>query len=196
MILTRTIFLNEEIKKRKVKSYLEIGYGNGENFDQIIAEEKQAVDPFPPYETPLKGKIHKLTSDAFFAKFKDTYDMIFIDGSHTYPQSKKDLDTALKRLNKGGIVVMHDTCPKNEEYATEAWCGEVYRVISDLANSSRKLDWWTINDDHGVTFIKRKVKNNVPNGLTVESFGQWDEHKEEIMRFKEYETIDPDLHSV
>ncbi len=190
MTITRTHILNDEIKKRKVKSYLEIGYGNGENYKEINVEKRDAVDPFA---STGKG-MHRVTSDAFFARYNDHVDMIFIDGDHSYQQATKDLEAALKHLNKGGIVVMHDTCPRNEEYATEAWCGGVYRVISDLANSRRKLNWYTYNHDHGVTFIWKVVKNNKPNGLTIETFEQWDEHKEEIMRYKEYEVVDTDMH--
>jgi len=196
MIITRTIILNDEIKKRRVKTYLEIGYGNGENLKDIKAKSKEAVDPFAPPEGSTHGKIHNMTSDAFFEQYKGSVDMIFIDGDHSYQQAGKDLESALKHINKGGIVVMHDTCPKDFNYSTEGWCGGVYRVISDLANSSKRLAWWTIKEDHGVTFIKRALQPNKPTGLTIETFEQWDEHKELIMNFKSYEAVDTDLHNI
>ena len=195
-VITRTIILNDEIKKRKVKTYLEIGYGNGENLGGIKCKAKEAVDPFAPPEGSKHGKIHHMTSDAFFEQYNDHVDMIFIDGDHSYSQATKDLESALKHINKGGIVVMHDTCPKDHNYSTEGWCGGVFRVISDLANSRKRLDWWTIPEDHGVTFIKRSIHPNKPTGLTIETFEQWDEHKDLIMRFKQYEAVDTDLHDI
>lgn len=36
------------------------------------------------------------------------FDMVFIDGDHTYPSVKTDIELALKVLSPGGILVFHD----------------------------------------------------------------------------------------
>ena len=57
-----------------------------------------------------KDKIicHINGSDKFFETCNEKYDLIFIDGSHDYSQSKRDLGNSLGHLNDGGYIVMHD----------------------------------------------------------------------------------------
>jgi len=180
--MTRTEIINKEIETLKPKSYLEIGFGNGENFEGINCENKEVVDPIAPYNSP-GGKVHRMISDAFFDKYNGHVDLIFIDGDHSYKQSKKDLEAALKHINKGGMVVMHDTCPKDEEYATMTWCGEVYKTIADIANSRKHLNWKTVNDDHGVTFFWKIDKANKPLDIPIGDWADWNKNKKKIMKF-------------
>ena len=63
---------------------------------------------------PDIGGTIRLTSDKFFDEFnKNKFDIIFLDGLHTYKQTKKDLINALKVLNKNGVIVLDDFIPRN-----------------------------------------------------------------------------------
>jgi len=53
-------------------------------------------------------KIIKETSDDFFLLNTETFDLIYIDGSHYYEDVKKDFKNSLKILNKGGILICDD----------------------------------------------------------------------------------------
>ena len=53
-----------------------------------------------------------MTSDEYFSKFKDKFDIIFIDGLHHYEQVKKDIFNSLEILNSNGIILMHDCLKK------------------------------------------------------------------------------------
>ena len=44
-------------------------------------------------------------------KYLNTFDLIFIDGGHTYSIIKNDSDKAFKMVKKGGIVLWHDYVP-------------------------------------------------------------------------------------
>ena len=102
---SRTKIIQKIIKKRSFKSYLEIGCDNDENFSQINIENKIGVDP-------LKGGTLRMTSDEFFKKNQIRFDIIFLDGMHTYEQTIKDIDNSIKFLNKNGIILIHDCLPK------------------------------------------------------------------------------------
>lgn len=53
------------------------------------------------------------SSDQFFAENKNSYDVIYIDGDHSYQQTKKDIDNAWKFVKLGGILIGHDFLHKN-----------------------------------------------------------------------------------
>lgn len=55
--------------------------------------------------------LHEMTSDIFFFKTKDTnetYDIIYIDGSHESEQVLKDAENSFKKLNKNGLIIFDD----------------------------------------------------------------------------------------
>jgi 16S rRNA G966 N2-methylase RsmD len=133
---TRIDVINHLIRENKYTSYLEIGHGP--SFDGVVCENKKSVDP----NAKVRGVIRK-TSDDFFAQYNDHVDIIFIDGDHSYEQVKRDVTAALKHLNKGGCIVMHDTCPKDETYAGLGWCGDPWKVVSELRNSRKHLEFET-----------------------------------------------------
>ena len=106
--------INGIIGSRKDVSYLEIGVDEGETFDLINASFKHGVDPYggSPNIT------HKTTSQMFFALneyfYKNTYDIIFIDGCHLAKIIEQEVKEALKILNPGGVIILHDTAPVKE----------------------------------------------------------------------------------
>lgn len=186
-MITRTDILNHLIAEANPSNYLEIGYGEGDNFKKIKIAEKVSVDPYN------EGATFQMTSDQFFKQNKEKFDLIFIDGDHSYGQVKKDFENALKVLNKGGAIVLHDTAPKDREYSSLDWCGEPYKLISELANSNRLLKWYTVPEDHGVCVVKKTSikERHKPSGIEVKSWEDWNNNKDAIMNFKQI-NIDPD----
>ena len=72
------------IKKNNYSDYLEIGCDQDQLFSKIRINNKKGVDPVSG------GNIRK-TSDDFFQTNDEIFDIIFIDGLHTYDQVKKDI---------------------------------------------------------------------------------------------------------
>ena len=70
-----------------------------------------------------KGIKFKTKSDDFFIKNKEDFDIIYVDGLHTYNQVKKDLINALKALKSDGIIIgsnrPHSTNNKGREFFAE-----------------------------------------------------------------------------
>ena len=72
------------IEKNNYSDYLEIGCDQDQLFSKIRINNKKGVDPVSG------GNIRK-TSDDFFQANDEMFDIIFIDGLHTYDQVKKDI---------------------------------------------------------------------------------------------------------
>ena len=86
---SRTQIIQKIINQQKYKTYLEIGCDNDENFSKIIIDKKTGIDP-------LKGGTLRMTSDKFFEKNNKNFDLIFLDGLHTYEQTIKDIDNSIR----------------------------------------------------------------------------------------------------
>ena len=127
------------IDKKKYNNYLEIGTFDDELFSYIKCSKKIGVDPF-------SGGTHRMTSDEYFSKFKDKFDIIFIDGLHHYEQVKKDIFNSLEILNSNGIILMHDCLPKICVQAipgTEIeWNGDVWKAFVEV-RTNPELDSYT-----------------------------------------------------
>jgi glycosyltransferase involved in cell wall biosynthesis len=130
-LVNRTILLNELIRERHARRYLEIGVGlEQENFAQIRCAEKVGVDPRS--DATFRG-----TSNEFFARNGERFDVVFVDGEHTEAQVLADLGNALSCLAPGGVVVLHDCLPPDawhqrepEAYVEgENWNGTVWKAV-------------------------------------------------------------------
>ena len=86
--------------------YLEIGCDTNSLFNSVACLNKIGVDP-------VKGGTHRMTSDLFFKKNLEKFDVIFIDGLHEYKQVRKDCINALKFLKINGWIAFHDFLPQN-----------------------------------------------------------------------------------
>ena len=126
----RLNLINKIIIDFQLKSYLEIGCDQDEVYSKIKVENKVGVDP-------VSGGNIRLTSDEFFKRNTDFFDLVFIDGLHEYSQVKKDIVNSLKILNSKGIILIHDCMPLS--YLDQAiprgqrkWNGDVWKSIVEL----------------------------------------------------------------
>ncbi len=141
-------------------AYLEIGCRDNDCFDAIIAKDKVGVDP-------ERGGTHRLTSDQFLSGCGDkTFDVIFIDGLHTYEQVRRDIINSLEHISTGGWIVLHDMFPRNWFEAhvphipeiSNDWSGDVWKVGFELARSP-DLDFRILKVDRGVGVLRVTKKN-------------------------------------
>lgn len=141
----KTQIINQIIKDRGYKSYLEIGYGNGSNFKNIEVENKIAVDPNVTTMLGFKDpRLEPITSDEFFLSNEDKFDLIFIDGLHHSDQVERDIVNSWKALNSGGMILIHDILPKNEEMTlvprkTKQWTGNVFKAWHGFVTKYPKI---------------------------------------------------------
>lgn len=148
--------INHIIEKKGFKSYLEIGIHNrASNFDRVKCKFKIGVDPDPRCMANFQG-----TSDEWFYDSLINFDIIFIDGLHTWQQVKQDLENAIACLNSGGIILLHDTSPHDERFThvprdvKGRWNGDVYKMLPML----KDMKYCTIDlDGNGLTIVKPGV---------------------------------------
>jgi len=125
--------------------YLEIGVAGGETFFYVDLPFKVAVDPrflFDPVDHKKDGThFFQIPSDEFFRKLDDndltiqdifvqnpfTFDVIFIDGLHTFEQSYRDFKNSLRYAHEKTLWIIDDTVP----------C-DVYSAIPDQEISCRR----------------------------------------------------------
>lgn len=162
--MLRSEIINKFIKKRKYKSYLEIGTRQRSgNFDLIKCKSKMCIDPDISSDAYLQ-----LTSDEFFKINRMTYDCIFIDGLHEGHQVFRDIENSLKILNKGGLIVCHDCNPKSVQANSDPdyydgssqWNGDSWK---GFVKERFKCDYlcYVIDEDEGCGIIDTTKKSNV-----------------------------------
>lgn len=148
----RIAVVNLLLSKYKNPKYLEIGCASNTLFDAVPALSKTGVDP-------ASGGTVRKTSDAFFENNRDTFDIVFIDGLHTYEQVRKDVINALKSVNRVGWIALHDMLPRNwvEQHVPvvtmKAWTGNVWKVAFELMET-KGIEFKILRIDHGVGVIK------------------------------------------
>jgi predicted O-methyltransferase YrrM len=154
----RIAVLNQLISLFKPSNYLEIGCDNNYSFNSVPISKKIGVDP-------SKGGNFRDTSDNFFIQNQDSFDLIFIDGLHEYPQVRKDVVNSINHSNTDSWIVLHNVFPRNhlEEHTpcktSGPWTGDVWKIGFELM-SVRDIEFKIVMVDFGVLVI-RKIKGDI-----------------------------------
>lgn len=162
--MTRYDIINEFVDKRNYNSFLEIGTFMGDTFSKVNCNVKQSVDPDPKCKAT-----YVMTSDDYFDKYDDKFDIIFIDGLHEHNQVYRDIQNSLNHLNENGTIVMHDCMPKNEKmqlldnksHQNEEWTGDTWKAYYKALN---EVDYnvYVVDTDYGCGIIDTSVSKKKP----------------------------------
>ena len=146
------------IKKNNYKNYLEIGCDKNQLFSKVNIGNKIGVDP-------VSGGNVRKTSDDFFKENKSNFDIVFIDGLHTYQQVKKDILNSVNCLLDEGIILVHDCMPDSlgkqavPRYKMQ-WNGDVWKAIVDL-RQHENLEIYTCEIDQGIGVVSKKKNTSI-----------------------------------
>lgn len=141
------------------KTYVEIGVFNpSHNFDLINVSKKMGVDP-----AETAGAKCRMGSDEFFdfmIAAGAQVDLSWIDGLHHAEQVARDAQKAWAITRPGGVLAFHDCNPHKESIThvprdSREWCGDVYKVASNIANSSK----FTADFDYGCLVIRKESEH-------------------------------------
>lgn len=165
----RVALVNLLISKKQEPAYLEIGCASNSLFDSVPATVKVGVDP-------AAGGTIRATSDEFFQANKQLFDVVFIDGLHTYEQVRRDVINSIRFLKPGGYVAMHDMLPGSwlEHHVpriSDDWTGDVWKVCFEIAQS-KGIDFRVVKIDHGVGVFRLAVDQPQLIDLTKELQGK------------------------
>ncbi len=145
--------------------YLEIGVAHGDTAQHIRVRERVGVDPDPRFDVtklPKGFRFFAVESDAYFASLtpESVFDIAFIDGLHTFEQTKSDLFNALAHVPRG-VILIDDTVPSDDIAAIRdqqeslaqrrvvgsddtRWMGEVWKLVVYIDRYLPQLDFRTI----------------------------------------------------
>lgn len=134
-----------KVLERKPNSYLEIGIGNGgswltfSHINRKTLKTSHAVDNLSYYQA-IGQKIqeidyikeflsleiedvqfHNMDSKVYLTNCTNRYDVIFIDGDHSYEGVKSDYQHALPLINNNGIMIFHDIASVGAPGVVKFW---------------------------------------------------------------------------
>jgi hypothetical protein len=173
--------INKLIRLYEARSYLEIGVNNGTTFFSVKAPLKVAVDPnfrFDHSKKETLGEVYlPLTSDTFFADFarhaqaslfadeqgRPVFDIIYIEGLHTFEQSLRDFENSLSYCHENTLWILDDTVPCDPWSAVPdqalslqwrrgagmlggQWHGDVYKTVFAIHDRYPRFSYCTVMD--------------------------------------------------
>jgi hypothetical protein len=141
--------LNALSKRLDARRYLEIGVNKGETFRHIEMPERTAIDPNFHFDTrELENEYTRFVSapsDDFFSTEPSfpPYDIVFIDGLHTFEQVVRDLTNVVMRTHRRSAILIDDTLPNN-----------IYSAVPDHSSANRYKALAKVDDPswHGDVF--------------------------------------------
>lgn len=142
-----SVYLGSAVKENGQKLY-SIDHHKGseeqqpgeEYFDSdLINAEGNGIDTLPFFlETIEKSKLDKFvipivsTSEEAYQDFTLNFDMVFIDGGHSEKAAQKDYELWSQRINKGGLLAIHDVFPNPEDGGRPPY--NIYRRALESGN--------------------------------------------------------------
>ncbi len=177
-MIDRSAVVQEVLDLFERPSYLEIGVDSGDTFRFVSAAYKAAVDPdfkFKPPPDTAGTEYFPMTSDEFFASHGPAlrrFDVVYVDGLHTFEQTLRDIMNALLVLNYGGVVIVDDILPLSFHASLPSldeafqvrdhlaisqpsltgdntWMGDVYKVAFFVETFMQQLSYATVSENHG-----------------------------------------------
>jgi hypothetical protein len=113
-----------------------------------------------------------------------TYDLIFVDGWHTYQCSLRDIKLAFERLSPGGAVVLHDCLPLTKAMSGprppaswESWSGLTYCAYIDFVWSQPEISYYTVDTDSGCGIIRKQTGQSPAPQFSAAVYAGWRERR-------------------
>lgn len=163
--------INRIAEAMGARNYLEIGVETGMTFLALDFETKTGVDPAFQFDWQLQNgkggvELHQCTSDTFFEKLasEKRYDLMFIDGLHTFEKTYRDILHCLQHAHSGSVLLIDDTVPcdvfstcrdQNQCLSLRSmhanpddirWHGDTYKLIPLLCAFNPDLQFLTLMD--------------------------------------------------
>jgi hypothetical protein len=164
--------------------YLEVGVETGFTFFEVSAAAKTAVDPNFMFdleeakEVEPTSQFFPTTSDAYFRNHWNgqMFDLIFLDGLHTWDQTYRDFCNALLATHEHSVILLDDifpndvfSCNRDQLEGTmmrqlmlnspvNAWHGDTYKIMPLIQTFHPSLNYCTIiGDDNPQALVWRST---------------------------------------
>ena len=146
--------------------YVELGLYRCELFNRIIpyAQRLVGVDT-DAHAGDWMAKSDKVqfvhSSTDEFAVTLQTHpvaiDMLFIDADHSKEAVLKDFWNFFPFVSPHGLIILHDTHPKNMEYTQPGYCSDAYKAVEELSKHKDKFEMMTIPVFPGLTLYRKRT---------------------------------------
>lgn len=147
------------------KVYVELGVYRCETFNRLqkFSFSSYGVDIDVSAGRFMKGSgstfIHgdSLVAFEFLQNAGLEIDFLFIDGDHRSKAVKRDLANLVPLMSPNGLIALHDTWPRSEEFAADGYCSDSFRVPNEI-NLGTLGDWTsvTVPVHPGLTICARR----------------------------------------
>lgn len=126
---------------QKFEGYLD--HIMAETFPRLRAKAEENLKPYSRYKFIIK------TSEDAVKDFKDnSLDFVYIDGNHSYPFAKFDIEAWTPKVKEGGIVSGHDYA-RLRHGGSKTW-GVQQAVNEYVAENNIQLYTWGMNGKNGL----------------------------------------------
>ncbi|MER2264568.1 class I SAM-dependent methyltransferase [Methylobacterium oxalidis] len=161
------------------RRYLEVGVFHGHTFFNVDVDFKVAVDPTFQFDPAAhqndRTRFHPVGSDDFFRSARyEPFDLIYLDGLHTFEQTLRDFLNSLAFAHDRTIWLFDDTVPNDNFSALPdqercyrlrralgngdwAWMGDVFKVVYFIRSMMKFYHFRTFGG-HGQTVVWRDPK--------------------------------------
>lgn len=177
--------------------YLEIGLFEGATFRKVEAPVKVGVDPDFAFDVDAAraeepaSVLHEVTSDEYFGAIVEPdarFDVVFLDGLHTFEQTLRDFTNATSFLATTGVIVIDDVTPISHMSAIRderrfqalrgmlgvesgAWMGDVFRLVYFLDTFWQQFTFRTIEETDSQLVCWRSRREAVTERKVAEVAG-------------------------
>jgi predicted O-methyltransferase YrrM len=159
-------FVGQIAKVTRPKAYLEVGVYRGETFREVAkwAERSVGVDIDPEAGRAISGVrrssfvLGALTSNILSEIQKlGPYDLVFIDADHSKESVVSDFDRSQQMLSSNGLILLHDTWPKNKDFTKPEFCGDAWLAVELLRSKYPLWSFVTIPAHPGLTICQQNT---------------------------------------
>ncbi len=182
--------INTLLRLFESPSYLEVGVNRGETFFNVNASMKVAVDPKFLFDVAAATQndpncaFHEVPSDRYFSEIIDhnlRFDVIYLDGLHTFEQTLRDFTNAIQFLKPRGVIVIDDVKPTSYQASLpdqldafllkkyhsshdNSWMGDTYKLVFFIETFFPTWQFRTLMENHGQAVVWRatKVRSDLP----------------------------------
>lgn len=160
------LFIEHLASLLKPRVYVELGLYQCELFNRIIPHAQRLVGIDMNAEVgnwmAKSDKVRFVNSitDEFAAELRIhpmKIDMLFIDADHSKGAVLKDFWNFFPFVSLQGLIILHDSHPKNIEYTQPGYCGDAYKAVEELSANTDKFELMTIPVHPGLTLCRKRT---------------------------------------
>jgi len=157
--------VSDIISRLQPEIYLELGIKKGNTISNIAPYAKRAigVDIKKPSGNIKGYEFYEMTTDKFFEKIKaekiklSYIDAAFIDANHNSKYVLRDFYNVWALLRNQGVIILHDTYPKNKKFTSKELCGDAYLAAWEISlKNIPMIEYFTLPIHPGLTFIRKR----------------------------------------